>query len=298
VSAEQLPFSLLMPVWAGDSADYFERAFHSSVVGQTRRPDEVVLVQDGPIDADLAAAISDAIAGSPVRVHHLVLESNVGLASALSAGLRVAEHEVIARMDADDLALPERFERQLPLVEEGYDLVGTGMYEFEHDGVIVGRRVPPVGSQAIATRAKLRDPFNHPTVVYRRTAVDRVGGYQDLDLMEDYLLFARMVASGARVANLADALVMYRVDAGAYERRGGWRLFESELRLQRQLLRDGFTSPPQYVRNILVRGLYRFVPAPLRRMAYRAVFVRDTSPVGLELHGLRGERLGDDRIAG
>ena len=298
MSAEQLPFSLLMPVWAGDSAAFFERAFHSSVIGQTRRPDEVVLVQDGPIGVELAAAISDAIEGSPVRVRHLVLESNVGLASALSAGLRVAQHEVIARMDADDVAMPERFERQLPLVEHGYDLVGTGMYEFEHDGVIVGRRVPPVGSHAIASRAKLRDPFNHPTVVYRRAAVERVGGYQDLDLMEDYLLFARMVASGARVANLADALVMYRVDAGAYERRGGWRLFESELRLQRQLLRDGFTTGPQYVRNVLVRGLYRFVPAPIRRVAYRAVFVRDTSPAGLDLHGLRVDRLGDERIAG
>jgi glycosyltransferase involved in cell wall biosynthesis len=279
---ERNSFSLLMPVWAGDDPEYFARAFASSVDQQTRRPSEVVLVQDGPVGPELASAIEAAIAGSPVEVVHLAFDTNFGLAAALRAGLRLASHEIIARMDADDLALPERFERQLPLIDDGYDLVGTGMYEFEGDGTVVGTRVPPVGSTSIARRARLRDPFNHPTVVYRRSAVERAGGYEDLDLMEDYLLFARMVAHGARVANLAEPLVMYRVDAGAYERRGGWRLFASELRLQRQLRRDGITSGAEHVRNVFIRGLYRFVPTPIRRLAYRAMFVRD-APEELEI---------------
>ena len=274
IQSDPTPFSLLMSVYHGDSAAFFTAAFESAVAHQTRMPDDVVLVQDGPIDAELADAIAAAIAVAPVPVDHVVLDENVGLARALTIGLDHARHDVIARMDADDLALPERFERQLPLIEEGYDLVGTGMYEFDHDGHILGLRVPPIGRSSIAAAARLRDPFNHPTVVYRRSAVERSGGYRDLALMEDYLLFARMIQDGARVVNLAEPLVMYRVDAGAYTRRGGWRLFASEVRLQRELHEGGFTTSAEYVRNVLVRGLYRFVPTAVRRPLYRLVFVR------------------------
>ncbi|RZS68484.1 glycosyl transferase family 2 [Agromyces ramosus] len=277
LSVDPIPFTLLISVYHGDSPRFFADAFTSAVVGQTRMPAEVVLVQDGPIAEDLAAAISAAIATSPVAVTHVVLQHNAGLATALTVGLAHASHDVIARMDADDVALPERFERQLPLIESGYDLVGTGMYEFDHEGRILGTRVPPVGRASIAAAARLRDPFNHPTVVYRSSAVQRAGGYRDLALMEDYLLFARMIQVGARVANLAEPLVMYRVDAGAYNRRGGWRLFASEVRLQRELHSGGFTTGYEHVRNVMVRGLYRFVPTVIRRPLYRLVFVRSVT---------------------
>jgi glycosyltransferase involved in cell wall biosynthesis len=274
IEADPTPFSLLMSVYHGDGAAFFTAAFESAVAGQTRMPDDVVLVQDGPIGRELAEAIAAAVALAPVPVEHVVLDENVGLARALTIGLVHARHDVIARMDADDLALPERFERQLPLIEDGHDLVGTGMYEFDHHGNILGLRVPPIGRSSIAVAARLRDPFNHPTVVYRRSAVERSGGYRDLALMEDYLLFARMIQDGAKVANLAEPLVMYRVDAGAYTRRGGWRLFASEVRLQRELHEGGFTTSAEYVRNVLVRGLYRFVPTAVRRPLYRLAFVR------------------------
>lgn len=267
------PFSLLMPVWARDSPEFFRAAFLSSVNHQTRRPDEVVIVRDGPIGVDLEAELDRVIARSPVPVMRVLLDENVGLAQALTIGLQHATHDVIARMDADDIALPERFALQLPVLESGYDLVGTGMYEFTGDGRILGRRIPPVGGARIRAAARLRDPFNHPTVVYRRSAVARVGGYRDLALMEDYWLFARMLQHGARAANLADALVLYRIDDGAYARRGGWTLFRSELRLQRELHDEGFTTDAEYVRNVLVRGGYRFVPTWIRRPAYRLAFV-------------------------
>jgi hypothetical protein len=118
---------------------------------------------------------------------------------------------------------------------------------------------------------RFRDPFNHPTVVYRRSAVQAAGGYSDMALMEDYLLFTRMVAGGARPGNLAEPLVCYRVGAGAYARRGGTRLLRSELSLQRRLRRLGITTRRQYLRNVVVRGGYRMVPEPVRRTAYRAL---------------------------
>ena len=116
-----------------------------------------------------------------------------------------------------------------------------------------------------------RDPFNHPTVVYRKSAVLAAGGYTDLALMEDYLLFGRMVQAGARPANLAEPLVCYRVGAGAYARRGGRRLLRSELALQRRFRQLGITTRGQYLRNVAVRGGYRLVPEVVRRTAYRAL---------------------------
>ncbi|WP_248283298.1 glycosyltransferase [Cryobacterium arcticum] len=276
----ETPFSLLLPVYAGDKAAYFAKAFTSTVIEQSRRPSDVVIVQDGPIGAELAAAVATATAESPVPVNHVRLPANVGLARALETGLQHCAHDVVARMDADDISLPTRFERQLTVIDDGYDLVGTGMLEFDEDGRVLGQRIPPTDPDEIASTARFHDPFNHPTVVYRRSVVARAGGYRELPLMEDYWLFARMIQAGALVANLPDPLVMYRVDAGAYGRRGGWTLFRSEIALQRSLLRDAFVTRRQFARNILVRGGYRFVPVAVRRIAYRRFIVRDYGNTG------------------
>ncbi|MBG6058522.1 glycosyltransferase involved in cell wall biosynthesis [Cryobacterium sp. MP_M5] len=270
-----IEFSLLLPVYAGDKAAYFTKAFTSTVTEQTRRPSDVVIVQDGPIGTELAAAVAAAADTSPVPVNHVRLPANVGLARALETGLRHCAHDVVARMDADDISLPTRFEHQLGMIENGFDLVGTGMLEFDEAGRVLGKRIPPTDPDDIATSARFHDPFNHPTVVYRRSVVAKAGGYRELPMMEDYWLFARMIQAGALVANLPDPLVMYRVDAGAYGRRGGWRLFRSELALQRSLLEDGFVTRRQFARNVLVRGGYRFVPVTLRRVAYRRFIVRN-----------------------
>jgi hypothetical protein len=270
------PFSLLLPVYRGDRPEFLRRAFRSSVDDQTLRPDEVVVVRDGPVSAELARTMAELAAASPVPVVTVELERNMGLAYALERGLDACSHDVVARMDADDISLPERFARQLELISGGLDLVGTGMYEFADEvGTIGGRRTPPVGADAISRYARFHDPFNHPTVVYRRAAVRRAGGYLPLGLMEDYYLFARMIQSGARVENLPDPLVMYRVSAGAYARRGGVAQLRAELRLQREFRRRRFTSLSQALRNVLVRGSYRLIPEAVRRGLYRRLITRD-----------------------
>jgi len=270
-----LPFSLLMPVYFGDTAQNFERAFRSTVTEQSRRPSDVVIVQDGPVSDELNSSIEHARATSPVPTTRHIIRQNVGLATALTVGLELCGHDVVARMDADDVSLPTRFERQLPLIEQGLDLVGTGMYEFLDDvGVIVGTRIPRTDPEDIAAFARFHDPFSHPTVVYRRSAVQRAGGYQPLGQMEDYWLFARMIYAGAAVGNVAEPLVMYRIGAGAYARRGGIEQFRSERMLQRELLRIGFTTRWQHTRNIAVRGIYRFVPESLRKALYRRFIAR------------------------
>ncbi len=263
-------FSLLMSTWGGDRADHLRQAFESTVTAQTRRPAEVVLVQDGPVPAELAREIDRLVARSPVPVRHVALPENLGLGPALDAGLRAAENEIVARMDADDVSIAERFARQLPLIEDGADIVGSGLWEFGSSTEdVVGRRTPPTDPEEIRRVVRFRDPFNHPTVVYRRSAVLAAGGYSDLPLMEDYLLFTRMVAGGAVPANLAEPLVYYRVGEGAYARRGGMTLLRSEVALQRRFRSLGITTRSQYLRNVAVRGGYRLVPERVRKVAYR-----------------------------
>lgn len=265
------PFALLLPVCDTDSTAYLRRAFCSAVVDQTLQPNEVVLVRDGQVRPEMAHCIEALRATSPVPVTFIALPVNGGLGPALDAGLVASSYDVVARMDADDVAMSHRFAVQLPLIEEA-DVVGAGLLEFGTDiDDIVGRRVPPTDPDEIRAYARLHDPFNHPTVVYRRQAVFASGGYGDLPRMEDYWLFARMLADGAEPINVAEPLLYYRVGAGAYQRRGGTTLLQSELQLQRLMHEDGFTSLPQYARNVMVRGGYRLVPWQLRRSMYRRV---------------------------
>ena len=269
----RLPFSVLLPIYAGDRPDYLARSLASVTAEQTRPPDEIVVVRDGPVSPELAHSLADLAATSSVPVVKVELQHNEGLGRALDRGLAACRHDVVARQDADDISLPERFERQLPLIEAGAELVGAGLLEFgddEHD--VVGQRTPPTSRAEIRRSARFRDPFNHPTVVYRRAAVEAVGGYAHLPLMEDYWLFMRMLESGVVADNLAEPLVLYRIGAGAYARRGGRDLLRSEIELQRRMLAAGYVTRAQYVRNVAVRGGYRLVPERLRQVAYRRAF--------------------------
>jgi GT2 family glycosyltransferase len=270
-AGENEAFTVLTSVYAGDDPKQFERALKSVTREQQLKPDQVVLVQDGPVPPALQESIDRAseIAGQPVDV--VRLEENQGLANALQAGLQITRHEVIARADADDISLPERFAKQIPLMR-GRDLIGSAIAEFEDDEAKWGMiRVLPARHETIAETARFRDPFNHPTVVMRRSALENAGGYQHLERLEDYWLFVRMIATGARTANIAEPLVAYRVGAGAYARRGGLDLFKSEVELQRNMCEIGFTTPTQHARNLVVRAGYRLIPTQMRKALYTAV---------------------------
>lgn len=273
------PFSLLISTYGRDDPGYLREAIASVTERQTRPPAEVVLVQDGPVPPELAEEITRIGATCPVPVKHLELAANLGLGPALDAGLAACSHEIVARMDADDISRPDRFARQLPVIEAGADIVGSGLIEFGTSVEdVVGTRTPPVDPDEIRRVIRFRDPFNHPTVVYRRSAVLAAGGYADMALLEDYLLFTRMVEGGAVPANLAEPLVYYRVGDGAYARRGGTDLLRSEIALQRRFRSLGITSRTEFVRNVAVRGGYRLVPEGVRKVAYRRLLANRSGP--------------------
>ncbi|MEP7026552.1 MAG: glycosyltransferase [Actinomycetota bacterium] len=283
------PFSLLFSVYDGDRPDYIQRAYRSAVDDQTVRPDQVVIVRDGPVRDEITLCLDRVRATSLAPVTYVALDRNGGLGPALDQGMAASWFDVIARMDADDVAMPHRFAVELPLIEHA-DIVGSGLLEFSGDtDNVVGQRVPPTDPDHIQRYARMHDPFNHPTVVYRRSAVMAAGGYGDLPMMEDYALFARMLAGGARAANVAEPLVFYRVGATAFKRRGGTGLLRSELRLQREFRRAGFTTPAEYLRNVLVRGGYRMVPWWVRRAVYKPIVAHCSGRLEQELADAAGE---------
>ena len=265
-----VPFSVLLPVYHGDTPERLRRAVESNTVDQTRPPAEVVVVQDGPVPPPLETELRRLEADSQIPVRVLRLAQNGGLARALRTALPRCAHDVVARADADDVAYPRRFEQQLPLIEDGADVVGASMHEIGDDEQNpVALRAAPVGAERIAAVSRRRNPLSHPTVVLRRSAVEAVGGYEDVPMAEDYWLWARMLHAGADVRNVGEPLVGYRVSSGSYERRGGYRVLKAELALQARLRALGHVGFLQWAVNVMVRGGYRFVPLRVRETAYR-----------------------------
>ena len=120
--------------------------------------------------------------------------------------------------------------------------------------------------------ARSQSPLNHPSVAFLKSAILQVGGYPEgIGRFEDYLLWERLILNGARFHNLSEPLVLYRVDAGAYQRRGGFDMWREEIRLQQRFHRDGFTTTVQFLRNIAIRSAYRLLPTGIRRFGYRLV---------------------------
>jgi glycosyltransferase involved in cell wall biosynthesis len=272
-------FSVLLPVYAGDHPRFLVRAFESVTFDQERPPNQVVIVRDGPVSQPIVDALEDLVKRSPVPLTIVDLPENRGLGSALSVGMKACRYNIVARMDADDVSLPARFLRQLPLIESGFDLVGASLAEIGSDeGDLRGVRRPPIEHEDILRFGRFHAPFNHPTVVLRRQTVLEAGGYQELPHLEDYWLWARMLAAGARATNVDEPLVLYRAEGG-YRRRGGWSLARSEIDLQIKMRRLRFTSKPQFIRNLILRVGWRLSPTFLRRPIYRRIFLHGGTDV-------------------
>lgn len=276
------PFTVLMPLWRQDRPDRLEQALLSATREQELAPDLLILTVDGPLPVALERVVARVESGEfgPARV--LRHDAHRGVAAALQDGLESSPHDLVARADADDLCRPERFALQIPRMDaEGLDLLGASMREFS-DEVAPGTgplRTRPLTHLEIARYLPRHSPFHHPTVVLRRSTALAVGGYRDLPLLEDYWLWERMLLGGARMGNLPQVLVDYRVDRDLFARRGGWRLFTSDVRFQRRMLLDRVTTPRGFLRNLAVRAAYRFAPGWARRLGYRRFVERgDRTP--------------------
>ena len=262
-------YSVLMSCYAKDRPEWLALAL-GSMAAQTVAPEEIVLVFDGPLPEELLAEIDAFDASYPGLLVRVPLKQNVGLGPALNAGLARCSYEVVARMDADDYSRPERLERQLVKLADGYDMVGCNVTEFSDDPLQSNSiRVLPETHDEIVRFAKKRSPFAHPSFVARRSAFEAVNGYRSVSYAEDFDLFVRMLSHGFRGYNLQESLVAMRVDEGAYRRRGGLSYARDMLSFNLLQLREGWFSPMDFLIRSAANVSVALVPNTVRNGIYK-----------------------------
>lgn len=264
-------YSVLMSVYVKEKAEYLKQAM-DSIWNQTIPPDDFILVCDGPLNEELDAVIEAMQAAHPDTLHVVRLEKNGGLGNALNKGIKHCKHELVARMDSDDISRVDRCERQLKMFQNdpGVSVVSGIVEEFTTStDQIEARRVPPKTQEEIITFAKKRNPFNHPCVMYKKTAVEAAGGYQDFYLLEDYYLWIRMLQKGSQGYNLQEPLLWMRAGSDMYKRRAGWKYAKSQKALFKYMKNSGFISGSQYIKSVAVRTASSITPNWLREFMFK-----------------------------
>lgn len=268
-----MDFTVCTSVYKNDNPEYLKVALDSLLVNQIVKPTEIVLVQDGPVPEETSRVLQDYIDNYGESFLLIKLEKNGGLGNALKIGVENAKYDIIARMDSDDIAAPDRFEKQIAYLE-GHpecDIVGGQITEFiGGPSNIVGRREVPLDNEDIYRYMKSRCAFNHPTVMFRKSAVLSVGNYKDWFWNEDYYLWIRMMMNGCVMANLPDVLVNMRSGLDQYSRRGGKRYFDSEIGIKKLMLDNGLITRTEYLINYLERFIIQLLlPNSVRGWVFR-----------------------------
>lgn len=262
-------YTVLMSVYKNDKAEYLDAAI-DSMVGQTIAPHDYVVVCDGPLTAELDVCLEgwEERLGSALNVVRLV--ENHGLGYALNAGLRECGCDVVARMDADDISRPSRCEVLLSkMVSERLDLVGGAIEEFDREPGDMGAvRMPPLSKKDIDTWLKGRNPFNHVSVMFDRRMVEQAGGYEPFPWMEDYWLWARMIAGDCRCANVPDVLVDVRTGEGMYARRSNGAYLKSQVCFFSELRKLGLVGRAGQAKAVAERAVATLLPTGLVKLMY------------------------------
>lgn len=274
-----MEFSVLMSVYGKDNAEDFREALKSVTLTQTKKPKQVVIVQDGIVPSSIDEIIDDIKnQASEIEITVLKKETNQGLASALNSGLALCKYDWIARMDSDDISVADRFEKQIAFIENNMDVavLGGAIAEFENEiGDIQSERHVELIHEEITRMAKSRTPMNHVSVMYLKSAVLAVGGYsEDFGKLEDYKLWVDLIAAGYKLANIDDIVVNVRVGKGFIERRSNKREIQDWDMLQTYLLKNNMiTKRKAWVNKLYIR-VFIYMPAWMKKIAYKTILRR------------------------
>ncbi len=263
-------YCVLMSVYGKERAEFFGKAVQS-MLSQTVKPDQFVIVCDGPLTAELEREIYRFESNNEGLFDIVRLAENRGLAGALDAGLEQCRYEFVARMDSDDISLPERCELQLRSMERhGSDICSATVGEFENDPASVKvYKTLPVSHKEILAYARTRNPFNHPCVMFRRSVVMKAGGYEDYRYFEDYQLWVKLLSGGAKGHNIARPLLLMRTGGGMYARRGGKGYLGCARKMERFKLGRGFCSRAEYLKRMSAFAVFALSPVSVREKLYK-----------------------------
>ena len=261
-------YSVLMSVYKNDNPVYFEESI-KSILNQTYKTNDFVIIKDGTLTKELENIIKKY---SDNNIFNIVnLEENVGLGKALSIGLKSCKNELIARMDADDYCFEDRIEKQIKFLEKNpeIDLVGTQALEFIDD---INNPVQynnfPTSHEDIVKYAHSRNPYSHPSVIFKKSKVIESGNYQPVYLCEDYDLWIRMIQNGCKCANLKECLMCVRISKDFFKRRSGVKYVKSINNLMIRNMKNNFFTLKDYLKNIVIRSIVYLMPNKLRTFIY------------------------------
>jgi glycosyltransferase involved in cell wall biosynthesis len=270
----EMKYSVLMSVYHKEQPEYLRDSINS-MLNQTIKPDEIVLVKDGPLTEALEKVIYE-YKDNPI-LNVVELKENVGLGKALNIGLTKCRNEIVARMDTDDISEVERCEKQYKiLISQNVSVVGASVAEFidDKDNIVAYKDVIENHSEIIQ-RMKYRNAINHPTVMFKKSEVISAGSYQHWFLNEDYYLWIRMILMGYKFMNMNEPLVRMRITNDTYLRRGGWKYFITQKKLFDYMLKENFINIMEYFYNNIIRFVTRLlVPNKLRKKLYLSLLRR------------------------
>jgi glycosyltransferase involved in cell wall biosynthesis len=265
-------FTVLMAVYRNDDIDLFNKAVNS-VFANSLLPNDCLIVVDGPVNKWLNAAIQVLEKTYSSKIRFLRLPQNLGLAEALNAGIECIFTDWIVRADADDINLPSRFHELAIAIKDNPEitLLGSSILEVDKEGTSLAIREVPTSEAAIRQFARMRNPFNHMTVAYRRDAVMECGGYPNIYLREDYALWCKFLKKNKSVMNISQVLVHATAGQDMYARRGGWRYAKAEWGMQKLLVDSELKGAGRALTDGLLRSIIFILPAWLRGYVYRSI---------------------------
>lgn len=270
---KHLPFSVLLSLYKKENPKYLKEAL-DSIFCQTVRSDDVVLVEDGLLPDNLEVVVRD-YERQYHELHVVRFEQNRGLGVALNEGMKYCKHDIIARGDTDDINHPDRFERELKILLEHpeYDLISAWIDEFvDNPKQIHSQRRLPEKPEDIYKYGKHRCPVNHPVAMYRKKAVEKVGGYQTDLFPEDYYLWMKMLKAGYKFYNIQDSLLSFRYNPETIKKRGGWRYAVDEAKTQWKAYHQlHYLSIADFCFNVSIRFTTRIFPNKLRQFIYAII---------------------------
>lgn len=269
-------FSVLMSLYLKEKPEYLNEAL-KSVINQTVKPNEIVIVYDGPITTELKSVVEQYVSNNPGLIKIIDNPENKGLGLALADGVPQCTYELIARMDTDDICRKDRFEKQLEefVKDPRLDICGSHILEFEEkeENIVARRRVPLVDKD-IKEYQKRRDGFNHVSVMFKKKSVLAAGNYQSCLLMEDTLLWANMFMNGAKGKNIDDYLVYVRIGKDMYERRGGFDYYKKYKTGRRKVYETGYISWVDYKMTLIVQLIVAAIPNRVRGFVFKNLLHR------------------------
>ena len=263
-------YSVLMSVYKKEKAKYLKQSMES-IWNQSYPTDDFVLVCDGELTEELEEVIAQQKKQYRERLQVISLQKSVGLGKALNHGMKYCKHNIIARMDSDDISKPKRMEKQWKVMKEsGVVLVGSAVEEFSEtvENVKAVRKMPET-SEEIKKFAAKRNPFNHPSIMYQKSVVEAVGGYLDCPFFEDYYLWARILKAGYRGYNIQESLLYMRAGEEMYQRRGGFSYAKLAVTFRWKLHKMGISGIGDFMISAGGQLIVCLVPNKLRAGFYK-----------------------------